>query len=355
MAPLCPVDFSIQRPPPPHRSMSQFDRYEPCNDGKVLVTGKVLFGSKKDVQVTNPPSSNPYGSSDLCKDDWSTSEAQPGYYVHGKVFVVAHPPSVLCQRHKGHREYSLHVIHHENIDGDRLGALLCELKGYSEFRLSKHVINRYDRCGDCCSDDESTKPISSEEVSTMELDSYGDSSLSTYANHKVTSFHELDNNHLHNREWQSLKRKRDLDVFGLCQEEKKTRMEIEEELDEELWGDDSSYGNNCKSHQMKPKKEKEIDQDLYFRPMEGGNQFRLHSSVNETGWYYGAMFCDPVTKRVYAYIYGDVFVLEEQSGEVVSSTVRKKTDFFIDPTSLFKVLPGQTLITSYFRPKRNVL
>jgi hypothetical protein len=331
----------------------------------VLVTGKVLFGSKKDVDLKNPLF-YPHGSSILCKDYRSTSDAQPGYYVHGKVFVVAHPPSILCHRHVGHRECSFHVIHHENIDGDRLGALLCELKGYSECQL-RNVINRYDWCHDLYwgrSDDESTKNssskvestkiTSSEEESTMELDSYGDGDSSSFQctnDNIVAPFSELENHFVHRIERKSLKRKGDLDLIGLGQEEKKSRMEIEE-FDEDSWGEEYSYEHKRRSYQVKPKRVKEKDWDIYFRPIEGGNEFRLSSFINETGWYYGAMLCDPVTKRVYAYIFGDVFVLEENAGEV-ESTTRKKTDFFIDPTSLLKLLPGQTLITSYFRSRRN--
>ena len=115
-------------------------RYEAFEDGKVLVKDRVLFGDKHDVKLKHAHDKPELavGGTVYCRPNKST-KARPGYYFHGKVNTPKY-----CGGGGDYQPW-IHVVHHEDIDGTKLGDLLCNLDGYSNHVL-ENVWNRYDWC-----------------------------------------------------------------------------------------------------------------------------------------------------------------------------------------------------------------
>jgi hypothetical protein len=123
--------------------VDRFRQYEKC-ESRAKVEKCVLFGDCFDVQSKNavlrdPPTSHPGdgGSgypSTINYELKPSSDAVPGMYQHGKIHFKE------TEEESGR---FVHIIHHEDCNGESLGKYLCSVRGY---QCGPNVYGRYDWC-----------------------------------------------------------------------------------------------------------------------------------------------------------------------------------------------------------------
>lgn len=241
--------------------MSVFKRFEFCNDPKVEVKDIVLFGDLKDVRLKNAgvPNEKSQGGTIIFTLKRST-RAMSGDYIHGKLHIVS-----------GGDNCWVHVVYHESINGEKLGKLMCTLRGYHDLHKD-NVWSRYDWC--------------------------------------------------HYRNWG--------DYSGSEEDD----CENDDEHDSWSEENDNNEDNKDKklSHDAFENENKGDRKSIFFRPVAGKGYFKLDPSCILGDWYYGVRLTDPKTKLSYAYAFGDAFCGDEFYCDKADS--KQQTDFNIDPSSL---------------------